>query len=312
MPTSFEAAGRRRLRPTPFVLSLLLLVLAAGCRGPHSGPQRRTLTVGDAQLYLERSGTGPALVFLHGGQMDARLWDDQVRRFAARYTVVRYDIRGYGRSSDVLGPYASHEDLERVLNALDLERVVLVGHSLGGRIAIDYALDHPERVAGLVLVAPGVTGWDWSGPDHAFFEDILAAAEAGDSAGAVELWLASPYMAPAMESPTLAARLRQLCRANERAWRMPDVERRREPPAVNQLEALTMPTLLVVGSRDVPDILRIADLLESTLPDVERVDLTGVGHVPNLEAAERFDRELTEFLAERRGRNVSRPTTRDH
>ena len=274
------------------------LLACAACAAGRAAPPtvQDRLPVGDSFLHHESAGAGRPLVFLHGGQMDSRMWDDTFAAFARSTRVVRYDVRGYGRSGPVAAPYASHEDLHALLEALELDGVVLVGSSLGGRIAIDYALDHPERVAGLVLAAPGVTGWDWSGPDHAFFEPIAAAAAASDTERAVELWLASPYMSPAMERADLAPRLRELARANERAWTLPPVEHRREPPAVSELARLHVPTLLLIGGRDVPDLLRIADHLETELPRMRRVDLPDVGHLPSLEARAVFEAELQRFL----------------
>lgn len=284
----------KRIAPT---LALLLATCAA-CRSAPPRTVERRVEVGDSYLHVDETGSGPAVVFVHGGQMDSSMWDEQVETFAPTNRVVRVDVRGFGRSGPVSDPYASHEDLHAVVEALELSNFTLVGLSLGGRIAVDYALDRPGRLDGLVLVAPGLSGWSWSDPDHAFFDDIVAAVAAGDTARAVELWLECPYMAPAMERPELAPRLRRLAAANERAWTIPPVERPREPPAVTELAKIATPTLLVVGDRDVSAILRIVDLLERELPDARRVDLPGVGHLPNLEARERFDEELGLFLEE--------------
>jgi pimeloyl-ACP methyl ester carboxylesterase len=289
------------------VTPTIALALLAACRAvPESGetvPRTGWIPVGDSFLHFEGRGRGPVLVFLHGGQTDARMWAPQVAAFPD-YRVITFDARGFGLSGDVAQAYAAHDDLRALVESLHLPPLTLVGLSLGGRVAIDYALDHPENVERLVLAAPGVTGWDWSGEDHAFFDEIAAAAEEGDEERAVELWLDCPYMAPALEREASAALVRRLARDNARAWSIPPVEVRRRPPALECLRELTMPTLLIVGDRDVPDILRIADRLERELPDVRRVDIAGVGHMVNLEAPERFNAALRDFLEETGGRSV--------
>ena len=280
----------------PAWLAPASVLFAVSCQSTPPPTLEGRVEVGDSFLHFDQTGEGPAIVFVHGGQMDSRMWDEQVRSFSKDHRVLRFDVRGYGRSGGIKNAYASHDDLDTFVETLGLPAFTLVGLSLGGRIAIDYALDHADRLNALVLVAPGLTGWEWSGPDHAFFDDIVTAAQAGNTARAVELWLECPYMTPAMELAHLAPRLRQLATDNERAWTIPPIEVRRTPPAVTELDRLTVPTLLVVGDRDVPDILRIADRLERDCPKLRRVDFIGVGHLPNLEQPERFDTELRDFL----------------
>lgn len=148
----------------------------------------------------------------------------------------------------------------------------------------------------LVLLGPGLTGWPWSEEDHAFLPAIHAAAAAGDQDGTARLWLASPYMAPAMEQPALAARLKVLARENAGAWARENVERRLDPPAFGRVDAIELPVLLLLGERDLPDIHGIVDHLELALPHAQRVDLARVGHLVNLEAPGRVEQELRRFL----------------
>jgi 3-oxoadipate enol-lactonase len=111
-----------------------------------------------ARLFYEEAGEGPAVVLVHGGLGDLRMWDGVVPLLAASHRVVRFDVRGFGRSDAPAGEFSPHEDLRALLDGLGIESAALVGLSLGGRIVLDAALELPERVSALVLVAPGVNG----------------------------------------------------------------------------------------------------------------------------------------------------------
>src|SRR5262245_39438437 len=106
--------------------------------------------VNGAELYYEMAGAGQALVLLHGGLLDRRMWDGQFEVFAVRYQVIRYDARGYGRSELLDAPYKHAEDLYGLLRALGIERAALIGLSLGGMIAVDFTLEHPKMVSRLI------------------------------------------------------------------------------------------------------------------------------------------------------------------
>src|SRR5262245_7129201 len=121
--------------------------------------------VNGAQLYYEVAGSGPAVTLLHFGLGDSRFWDDQFDVFAARYTVVRYDYRGHGRSSMPPGNYSQRADLDGLLRFLDVQRTALIGVSMGGGLAIDYTIEHPERVSAIVPVAAGLGGYEPSDED---------------------------------------------------------------------------------------------------------------------------------------------------
>ena len=106
------------------------------------------LDVPNARLYYEVAGAGPAVVFVHGFTLDTRMWDDQWTVFGERYRVVRYDLRGFGRSEAEPVPYSDLDDLLALLNCLDIERAHLVGLSMGGMVLVHFALTHPRRVRG--------------------------------------------------------------------------------------------------------------------------------------------------------------------
>lgn len=119
------------------------------------------IDTGTTRLAYDEAGSGPAIVFVHAGVADRRMWDHQFTAFARTHRVVRYDWRGHGGSADHEGPVAHHEDLLALMDALGIERAVLVGASFGGAYCADAALAAPERVEALALVCPGMSGHEW-------------------------------------------------------------------------------------------------------------------------------------------------------
>lgn len=249
------------------------------------------------RLYYDSRGKGPPLVLIHGGNMDRRLWDEQLQPFASRFRVIRYDVRNFGRSSTATGPYRSADDLSRLLDFLGVDRVDLVGLSLGGRIAIDFALAHPSAVRALILAGPGLSGYRFSVDPPARIAEIERAIQRADSAAVEKWWLDSPYMTAVMERADLVPLIRRLVRDNIRSWLVDDPEQPAVPPAIERLSELRVPTLVIVGARDVPDIHRIADTLVSATPTAKKVVVPGAGHIVNLEQPREFNRLVLEFLA---------------
>lgn len=252
-------------------------------------------------IYFEAAGHGPSVIFLHSGNLDSRTWNPQFLSFARTFHVVRYDIRGLGRSSPADVPYASHDDLLALMDSLHIARASLVGISGGARIAIDFALAHPSRVDRLVLAEPGLSGWRFHQiGDTSWAKAWRAAAARRDSVGMAESWLASDWMKPAMEHPELRARLHEWILAGAGNWiglvRHGDLERVASPPALGRTREIRAPTLVIVGSRDLPDIKHIVDTLAATVPDVRRVTFEGSGHMVNLEQPDHFNRVVMDFL----------------
>ena len=177
-----------------------LLLLSAAVPEPTPAPSG-FVRVAEPVIYYEVAGSGEPVVLIHGGQMDRRMWDPQFESWSKKYRLVRYDVRGYGRSPTPTLPYSDTDDLLAVLDALAIPKAHLVGLSLGGRIAIDFTLAHPDRVASLVAVAAGMSGFEFSAGNWP--QQMRAAQEQGGEAAA-ELWLKDPYMVPAMEHADLA------------------------------------------------------------------------------------------------------------
>ena len=270
------------------------------CGGVSSlDEQRGTAEVNGTRLYYEVAGSEHPLVLIHGFALDTRMWDYQFEAFAQHYRVVRYDMRGYGKSLPPRDESYSHTDnLMALLEHLRIDRAHVFGQSRGGAVAIDFALAHPEATGALVLVDPVLGGHSWSQEaartDGAIWE---TAAKSGVEAGKAK-WLAHPLFPPAREKPEVAARLEQMV-SDYSGWHLinTDPGRYADPPAAQRLHEIGAPTLVVVGERDLPNFLVIADTLQQ-VPNARKVVLPGVGHMCNMEDPTKFNEVVLDFLAD--------------
>lgn len=262
--------------------------------------------VNGARIYYEVAGEGEPLVFVHAGIADSRMWDEQFATFVGNYRVLRFDMRGFGQTEMVEGPFSHHEDLRGLLDSLGVGQVHIIGSSMGGGAVLDFALEYPERVGNLVLVGSAVGGFnpDFDPPKE--WDELVAADEAGDlglvSELEVRMWVDGPGRSPEdVEAPVrdLVREMNLIALQNE-ATGMGD-EWDPEPPAADRLPDVQAPTLLVVGDEDQPRIIAAADLLERELPNVRKVIMHGTAHVPNLERPVEFDRIVLDFLQDQPG-----------
>lgn len=247
-------------------------------------------------------GSGPDVVFLHAGVADARMWEVQLSALSGAYRASAYDRRGFGRTVYEAEPFSHVDDLLAVLDQAGGGRAVVVGCSAGGRVALDVALAHPERVAGLVLVAPAVGGAPPPGdrpPNiRALVEEMDAAEEAGDldrlNTLEAHAWLDGPAEAAGRVSGPVRELFLDMNGLALRAG--PTGDERQAAPAWPRLETLRTPTLVVYGDLDFPHLQERCAHIARAVPEARSVILPGTAHLPNLEQPERFNAVLNEFL----------------
>jgi pimeloyl-ACP methyl ester carboxylesterase len=278
------------------ILALLAnFMAAAGTVRAQEAVKTGMAEVRGGTIHYEIAGSGVPLVLIHGGQMDCRMWDEQFKLFATTYRVIRYDFRGFGQSPVSTKVFAGEDDLADLLRFLGVRKAIVIGLSLGGRVAIDFALAHPDMTEAIIPVAPGLSGFHFS--DDPNMTESWRAAQANDWDRVASLWLKTGYMAPAMENPSIAPRLRELARDN--AHEVLDngaLERVLNPPAIERLPEIRVPTLVIVGDRDVADIHEICGLLRARIPAVTEVVVRGSGHIVNMEKPREFNEAVLRFL----------------
>jgi pimeloyl-ACP methyl ester carboxylesterase len=258
---------------------------------------------------VQVEGDGETVVLVHAGVCDSRMWDPQWEPFAAAHRVVRYDLRGFGRSPLPPEPYSHAADLVALLQGLDSGPAWLVGASLGGRIVLEAAVAHPELVAGLVLVSSALSGHPWSPDVLAFWDREDAALNAGDLDMAVEenlrMFVDGPVRGPGSADPALRGRVRTMQR-DAFAVQLPAPPDADEEPLVTglaeRLGEIKAPVLVVTGTDDVADFVVIADRLAGSIPGAERATVAGAAHLPSMEQPAEFNRLVLGFLAASAGR----------
>lgn len=258
-------------------------------------------------LQYQTRGNGYPLFLVHTLSVDCRVWDYQMDDFAERFHVVRYDLRGHGKSPPSKGPFDAQLDLLELLDTFDAEMPYLIGLGVGGSIVLDFALQYPNRIGALVLAGSGI-GADPSqllrllSPTELSTEfgpmtpDLLTAIRRGDPGPLIEGLVRSPA-GPKHE----AARelLRQMLRDNAHTlMQIPRVEPKIiQPPAIGRLDEIAVPVLIMVGRRDLAHIQRIADILHQSIAGAKKVIATAAGSYPNLDDPEFFNSTVMEFFS---------------
>jgi pimeloyl-ACP methyl ester carboxylesterase len=255
-------------------------------------------------LYWEQAGEGSPVVLLHEGIADSRMWEPQWAEYSKRFRMVRYDMRGFGQSPAAVGTVSLSGDLVQLLDTLELRPATLIGVSLGGSVAMETAIGRPDLVSRLVLVAPGLRGFEMSDETKAGWEEEEAAIERGDVGAAVEvnmrMWVDGPSREPGEVDPELRGKVAEMQRraieihleAGEEGEYQPLVE-----DWGSRLAEIAVPTLVIVGELDRPEMLEISERLEAEIPDARRVTIPGTAHVPSMERAEEFDQIVLDFLS---------------
>jgi pimeloyl-ACP methyl ester carboxylesterase len=249
-------------------------------------------------LQYEAVGEGDPVVFLHGFGLDIRMWDAQWPVFTSLYRAIRYDMRGYGRRSSLPdGPYSHADDLTALIDFLRARPAHLIGLSLGGRFALRLAAQEPAAVRSLTLADPALDGHAWSDDWMRRWRRIVELAKAGDTAGAKQLWLQHPLFEPAREHADVARALKVMVESYSCwHWQRSDTETAPVRPVAEALATMSIPTLVIVGERDLPDFQVIARRLATEMPNASLKVIAGSGHMTNLEAPAVFNELVLEHL----------------
>lgn len=280
--------------------ALLITVLAVAPGEPlHGGTLSESsgyVELDGGRIFYEVAGEGPAVVMIHDGVLHRETWDEQFAAFAGSHRVIRWDRRGYGRSDSPQASFSHLDDLLMLMKTLKVDRATLMGCSSGGLLAIYFALEHPEMVSSLVLVGPIVSGFGFS--EH--FRTRGNAGQPEDDAPAdeqIEYWAWDDPWITAPGSTAAKEKIAALLNANPqdltgsgRYGRWP------EQPAMGRLFEIKVPTLIIAGESDIPDVHAHNGVIQAGIAGSKRVVLTDSGHLAHFEVPEVFNQLVLNFL----------------
>ena len=280
---------------------LLIIVLIMGIHSRASATHVKTgyVRTNDTRLFYERQGRGFPVVFVSGGGvMDRRCWDDEFQSFAKYFTVIRYDIRGIGKSERPTHPFSHSRDLYELLKALKLKRAHVIGLSVGGAIAIDFTLEHPEMVDHLVLAASGLSDDAKAEENQQGLTMLSEMTRKRGIESVAQLTVDAPFVI-SKENEKQRERIRRIYIDNRDVfesgfplyslWR-PTL------PAGARLPKIHAPTLVIRGDKDNPEYIKTTDKVASAIPGARKIVIPGGTHFINLDKPKEFAEAVFNFL----------------
>jgi pimeloyl-ACP methyl ester carboxylesterase len=271
-------------------------VVAQGLPGEPGAVESGYVEVEGGKIFYEAVGQGSAVVMTHDGILHRESWNAQFAGFAKDHRVIRWDRRGYGKSDAPTAPFVNIDDLHAVMIALEVDRANLVGCSFGGLVSIEFTLAHPDMVSSLILAGPIVSGFGYS--EHFTtrggrgMPDRDAPVEER-----IEYWTNRDPWIMAPESTAARKTLKSLLATNPhnmvgsgRFARWPGFS------CMERLSEIEIPTLLVVGESDIPDVHSHVGVIQAGIADAKRVVLPHGGHLAHIEVPEAFNRVVLDFL----------------
>ncbi len=274
-----------RISQIRLLIHFLPFFVVSGCALHVNTAVVGTFEIGDDQLNYEDFGQGFPLVLVSGGSsMDLRQWADVIPTLADEYRVITYDPRGIGKSDNPTARYSDSADLEKLLDHLQLDRVGLIGLSSAGGFVLEFAATRPDRVAGVVAIAPFIPGFEFSSSMKARIEKFNLAAEKGRQPFLDSIF-ADPHFIPAPINFSIRQKARKIMGENydKGAGFDPTFQITVDPPLIEQLNMIDAPVLLLAGELDHPEFMRRNEFLTENIHIVSATVIIHSGHTVPME-----------------------------
>jgi len=253
-----------------------------------------------ARIYHEVEGAGEPVVLIHAGIANLRMWDEQVSALSDTYRVIRYDTRGFGLTETDDVEFSNRADIAALLDHLGETSAHVVGISRAGQIALDFALENPERVRSLVVANGGVSGYEAAEGDSSPWEQADAWLEAKDweplAAWEADFWVNGEGQPAGRADPAVRDRVHEWILTNYRAEKIEGKPQRLDPPAAGRLHELRAPLMVIIGTADEASTRASMRFLAESVPGARLELFDGAAHMVNMEQPERFNRILRDFI----------------
>jgi pimeloyl-ACP methyl ester carboxylesterase len=285
-------------------IAAFVVVFLGACdsnRAATAGPAKvtsGTVPVDGGSLYYETLGKGAPVILIHGGFGDRRMWDPQFETLSQAFRVVRYDHRGFGKSSASTQAYSPVADLVTLMDHLQLKRANLVGNSMGGTLALDFALLQPARTGAVVVIASAAGGYPTAEEDMKSVDQVMRTAREKGTAAALPLWLQHPMVGVAMSHPAAGPLVRTMVEDNQTMlvadhWPQEPMV----PPAYERIAGLNANVLFIVGDRDVASVRAGAEASAARIKKAKVVTITDADHLPHMEKPAEVNKLLVEYIS---------------
>jgi pimeloyl-ACP methyl ester carboxylesterase len=271
--------------------------------GPKAPRETGYVEVEGGRLYFETAGAGHPVLFIHADCADCRMWDVQFDAAARQQRVIRYDKRGFGKTTSYDGVFSHRQDIVSLLQHLGVAKTTVVGLSNGGRLAIDLTLEHPELVDVLVVASGGISGKQPPATEDEMrlFGTYAALQERQDfdalTALGVHVWADGPTQREDRADPHVRQQLREMLVNNYHAHREHLQPVELEPPAIGRLHEVRVPLLAIAGDLDFSGTIAAMELLARSVTGANYIVFPDTAHMVNMEMPERFNALVLDFVA---------------
>jgi 3-oxoadipate enol-lactonase len=283
-----------------FITYLFLTSITCLCQSKQADEiQTGYIDIGKCKLHYEMKGEGTPLIMIHAGMLNKEMWEPQFEEFANHFKVIIYDARYHGLSQCEPDTFSHYTDLYSLMEKLQIPKAVIMGESMGGYIAIDFAIAYPAKVIALIPVSPGLTGYEFK--DKIWLESQAKMQNAQTIEEVVEYiqitWTDGPQRTPGQVDPLIRNKAKQMYIDCIKNMKPGIIEERLDPPAIDRLSSIDAPTLVIVGDLDVPGITDIADLIVKNVKGSRKITIKGAAHLVNMEKPAEFNKAVISFIS---------------
>jgi pimeloyl-ACP methyl ester carboxylesterase len=273
----------------------ILVILFQSCSSPKIEQEESYLEIAGNKIHVKTIGKGQPIILAHGGYLDLEMWNPQIDELSKNNQVVRFSDLGHGKSINSGKPIYGYEIIHQLIKNHDNQKSILIGLSWGAMICVDYTLNHPQNVDKLVLVSPGLNGWEYF-QDSMANENFLLRQEAikhADTINAAKLfhknWVVGPRRdAKKLEDKFLKNSLKMITQTMSNHWGE-EWSQLDSITALSRLNEIKVPTYIIIGSEDAMDIIQIASKYHKEIPKSEKTIVNGAAHLINMEHPKKFN-----------------------